>query len=89
LLSLVLGSPASGLLCSIVPSEWKIIMWYGNGASGTFTSHVPTIAGKLFLLSEPWWHPAELRHKAITLSTLNGTRISAEHSLQNAGKAVA
>src|SRR5256885_520428 len=26
-LSLVFGSPASGLDCSIVPSEWKMSMW--------------------------------------------------------------
>jgi len=49
LLSLELGSPASGFDCCIVPSAWKTNIWKGKGASGAFTIHVPTIGDKLLL----------------------------------------
>jgi len=80
LLSLVLGSPASGLDCWRVPSEWKTNMWYRNGASGIFTNHVPTIAGESPLPRETGRQAARLRHRAAKPRVLRDLCISTEDS---------
>src|SRR5262245_50399545 len=64
LLSLVSGSPPSGLDCSTVPSEWKTNMCSGKGASGIRTIQAPTIAGEPPLPLGAWWQP--VIHKTIS-----------------------
>lgn len=82
LLSLVFGSPASGLDCSMVPSEWKTNMWYGNGASGAFTSHVPTTGDASILRAGTGRHAGEQRHRTAAPRAVKRMRISTENSLR-------